>query len=264
MMAKADDSLGAVLPGAAAGLRPACERWLEGDPRRRLLLVFATVKEMEGALGLRAAPEAEVGPWSRRMVGPRVEALVSGVGKANAAGAVGFALGGVEAEERRCTGVVSVGIAGALPRTAGVGGWAVEVGSVVAGSASVWGDEGVQTPERFLDCWAMGFPLAATPGAALPADGGLLEVFAAGADVAGAVATVSTCSGTDALARAVAERTGAVAEAMEGAAVLQVARRLGCPAVEVRAISNTTGDRAGQRWDIAAALARLRRVFGRG
>jgi futalosine hydrolase len=57
-------------------------------------------------------------------------------------------------------------------------------------------------------------------------------------------------------------RTGAVAEAMEGAAVGLVAHRLGIPFGEVRIISNTTGDRNLQRWDMKRALASLSEVIG--
>ena len=70
-------------------------------------------------------------------------------------------------------------------------------------------------------------------------------------------ATVATCSGSDLQADLVARRTSAVAEAMEGAAVVHAARRLGVPAIEVRAISNTTGDRDQQQWNIGKALAAL-------
>ena len=71
---------------------------------------------------------------------------------------------------------------------------------------------------------------------------------------------MATCSGTDAAARSVAERTRAVAEAMEGAAVVHAARRLRVPAIELRAISNTTGERDGQQWDLPAALDALGRA----
>jgi len=47
---------------------------------------------------------------------------------------------------------------------------------------------------------------------------------------------------------------------MEGAAVVHAARRAGVPAIEIRSISNTTGDRPKQRWDIAAAFTALARV----
>ena len=59
-----------------------------------------------------------------------------------------------------------------------------------------------------------------------------------------------------------AARTKAVAEAMEGAAVVHAARRLGVPAIELRVISNTTGDRDNQKWDLAGALAALGRSLG--
>jgi len=48
-----------------------------------------------------------------------------------------------------------------------------------------------------------------------------------------------------------------MAEAMEGAAVVHAARRAGVPAIEIRSISNATGDRAKQQWNIAAAFAAL-------
>jgi nucleoside phosphorylase len=44
---------------------------------------------------------------------------------------------------------------------------------------------------------------------------------------------------------------------MEGAAVVHAARRLKVPAIEIRAISNTCGDRANQIWDLQAGLTSL-------
>ena len=101
----------------------------------------------------------------------------------------------------------------------------------------------------------------AFPGGAMSIDhdGDLLDALRA--DRRGAIATVSQCSGTDAAARAVAARTGGVCEAMEGAAVALAAAlhdgsiRTG----ELRAISNTTGDRSAQVWDLDAALGSLTR-----
>jgi len=75
----------------------------------------------------------------------------------------------------------------------------------------------------------------------------------------GHIATVATCSGTDLQAQQVARRTRAIAEAMEGAAVVHAARRLGVPAIEIRTISNTTGDREQQQWNLEGALAALAR-----
>ena len=73
----------------------------------------------------------------------------------------------------------------------------------------------------------------------------------------GIIATVSTCSGTDLRAEQVAVRTGAEYENMEGAAVGLVAYRLRRRFAEVRIVSNTTGERPRQRWEIVAALDSL-------
>jgi nucleoside phosphorylase len=47
---------------------------------------------------------------------------------------------------------------------------------------------------------------------------------------------------------------------MEGAAVVHAARRMKAPAIELRAISNTCGDRASQIWDLQAGLDALGRA----
>ena len=44
---------------------------------------------------------------------------------------------------------------------------------------------------------------------------------------------------------------------MEGAAVAHTAQRLGIKAIEIRVISNTTGTRETQKWDINLALSNL-------
>ncbi|HCT45637.1 MAG TPA: hypothetical protein DF699_10535 [Phycisphaerales bacterium] len=81
----------------------------------------------------------------------------------------------------------------------------------------------------------------------------------------GPIATVSWCSGSDACAQGVVERTGAICEAMEGAAVALAARRIdpGIATAELRVISNTTGDRSSQRWALDDSLRSLRAVLGR-
>jgi len=151
--------------------------------------------------------------------------------------------------------VLNIGIGGSLPD-------GPALGAVVAATASVYADEGLQTPDGFTDCAGLGFPLGPFAGSSVPADSGLLGMFGPLADLSSPVATVSTCSGTDALARMVATRTGAVAEGMEGAAVGHIAARLGVRFIEVRAISNTTGDRGAQRWEIRPALSAITRLIG--
>lgn len=200
----------------------------------RLLVVAATVKEAE-ALGCHT-----------------VDVVVSGIGRTNAAAATTAAL----LEQGPYAGVLSVGIAGALP------GSMLQPGELVVASACVYMEEGLLTPEGFTDTAAMGFPLGEFEGNRVPVDARLTR-FLPGPLHRAPIATVATCSGTDALAAEVERRTGAIAEAMEGAAVAHAALRLGIPAGEVRVISNTTGDRAAQRWDMKSAIAALHALGAR-
>jgi futalosine hydrolase len=183
-----------------------------------------------------------------------IEVIVSGVGKANAAGATARVL-----EPALHAGVVSIGVAGALP------GSGLAIGDVVIGVRMVLADEGSENPDGFMDLGAMGF--GPMPDGSVGADAHAGVVAALGralpASRTGVIATVSVCSGTDARAAAIGARTGAIAEAMEGAAVALAALRIGgpgFPVVEVRAISNTTGDRSRQRWDLEAGFSGLGRI----
>ena len=219
--------------------------------KRVILVAVAAESEaravLDGLGGGRTPPE-----WGSTRAGP-FEVLRTGVGKANAAGAVARLL---DPTVHRL--VLSVGLGGALP------GSDLSVGDVVVASVSVFSDEGIATPDGFSDAAAMGFaPAPGLPGCALPAETDLAADLpgVAGA-VVGVVATVSTCSGTDRHADETVRRTGAIAEAMEGAAVGLAAWRVGVPHGEIRVVSNTTGDRAHQVWDVPAALLRLGAVFG--
>lgn len=226
--------------------------------KRTLIVVAAPA---EAAAVCREFGAAEVGePWKLVELGRGFDLVMSGVGKANAAGATARFL-----DPARHGRVVSAGIAGALPSLQADGRWAagLEIGAVAAAAECAYSDEGIETPDGFLDCGQMGFPLGDFPGRGVPVDAGVLVWLRGVAGRVGTIATVSTCSGTDDLARRVVERTGAIAEAMEGAAVVQVARRLGVAAGEVRVISNTTGDRGRQVWRIREAFEVLGSVFGR-
>lgn len=225
---------------------------LSGRSPSVVLLAVASKGETAAVLrGLGVASPGLVREWERVEAAPGVDLVQTGIGKSNAAAAVARRL-----DPSRHAVVLSVGIGGVLP------GSAVRVGQVVVASAAVYADEGLETPEGFSDCDAMGFPLADFKGSAVPVSAEVAGWLGPIADAVGPVATVSTCSGTDERAREVARRTGALAEAMEGAAVALTALRLGVPAGEVRVMSNTTGDRKKQRWDVALALGELSRVIG--
>lgn len=197
---------------------------------RRILIITAVERESE-AIG---------------DLGDRVVIVAGGVGRTNAACCTTQAI----IDLGRFDMVMSAGVAGSLP------GSEISIGDTVLASHSVYMEEGIETESGFADLASMGFPLGGFNGNAVPGDPGLLRHLGESFPM-GRVATVATCSGTDARAAAVAERTGAVAEAMEGAAVLHAAQRLHVPAVELRAISNTTGDRQQQIWDLETGLRRL-------
>lgn len=190
-------------------------------------------------------------PWTRLEVNDRFHLVLTGVGKANAAAAVARTL---DPTLHSC--VLSVGIAGALP------GSGVEIGQSICATACVYADEGVLTPDGFMDCAEIGFPLGPFGGKIIRVPDEIIGRLSCLADRTGPIATVSTCSGTDELAATVAERTGALAEAMEGAACAHIASLLGVAAGELRTISNRTGDRSAGGWDVPRALSRLRQVIG--
>ena len=193
--------------------------------------------------------------WEIEPLAAGVEMVVTGVGKSQAAGAIGWAF-----DPDRHAGVLNIGIGGLLP-----GGPAgVDLGSVVLASRSIFADEGGQTPGGFQSIDAMGFPAAGFGEAGMPCEPAWRDALLFISDCSGWAATVSTCSGTDARARAIADRTGAIVENMEGAAVAAALSRLPIAArpgfAEIRIISNITGDRDKQRWDLPRALKRVGQV----
>jgi len=231
-------------------------------PPNLLLLVVASA--MEARAILRAADATEPAPprqqppddWRPFKLWPGCDLLCCGIGKTNAAAATAMAL-----TQHEYRAVMSIGVAGSLP------GSGVALGDVIAATACVYADEGLESPSGFLDCHTMGFALGPFDGSAVPADPALLDLLKPFCDATGPIATVSTCSGTDARAVAVRARTRALAEAMEGAAVAHVAFRIAqlhsdrpLAIGELRVVSNTTGDRDAQAWDIKRSLSRLTEV----
>lgn len=171
---------------------------------------------------------------------------VSGIGRTNAAAATTEAI----IRDGPFDLVVCAGVAGVLPE----GG--LSIAETVVATSCVYYEEGVMTPGGFEDITAMGFALGDFGGNVVPVDTDALSRLGDHFRC-GPIATVATCSGSDEAAREVVQRTGAVAEAMEGAAVVHAAHRLGVGAIELRTISNTTGDRQQQVWRLDDALAAL-------
>ncbi|HZW08272.1 MAG TPA: futalosine hydrolase [Phycisphaerales bacterium] len=214
-----------------------------------MVLSVAARREAEavarGVGGRGSAPGME---WARVDLNDRLSLVLTGVGKANAAGGLARALVAGD------SGVVSIGVSGALP------GSGLEVGDVLVADSCVLADEGVGVPGGFLAQSEVGFPALAPFGERFPADPAWVAALGPLADRIGGAATISTCAGTDERAAEIAGRTGALAEDMESAAAGLVALRLGLPFACVRVISNRTGARERQAWDLPGALAVLERV----
>jgi futalosine hydrolase len=187
------------------------------------------------------------------LFGHAVVLLHSGIGKAGAAAAATVLL-----EFCRPAAVIVVGCGGAYP------GSSLTVGDLALATEEVFGDEGVLTPEGFLDLQHLGFPSIEKEGLKFfnrfPCDSELLrsarpfvEQTAAAAGrkmAAGPVVTVSTCSGTSAAGVELARRTGGLCENMEGAAIAQICALHETPFLEIRGISNLTEDRNLASWDL--------------
>lgn len=195
------------------------------------------------------APVPDV--WTWIALGGGFDLLLSGVGKANAAGATAHAMARTSPSR-----VLNLGICGALPHTE-----PLRIGEAVLATSCVLVDEGVETPSGWIPLAKAGFPAAIDADSVLP-DAAFNRMLRPLADRAGVIATVSSCSGSDARAEEVHRRCSleGLAEAMEGAAVGLASTRQGTPFAELRVVSNRTGDRESQGWDLARALARLQTI----
>lgn len=194
-------------------------------------VVVAYSTDLEGS-GLPAA-----------VAGRSLGLLRTGVGSVNAAFALTRFL-----MQNAAGVVVSCGVGGAYP------GSDLEPGAVASASTETYGDLGADSPGGFLDMRALGFPVI--EGAEPLFNQLPLDVFPAHRRVP--FVTCATCTGTDADARRLVERTGGAVESMEGAAIVHVARMMGVKVGEVRGISNTVGNRDRAAWRLREAAAAAR------
>lgn len=191
-----------------------------------------------------------------RLCGQHVCLAHSGIGKA-AAAATAVAL----LCHCRPQALWLFGCGGAYP------GSGLAIGDLALADSEIFGDEGVVTGRGFRDLAAMQLPMRPETGEFYnrwPVDpalfnwaGPLFEEQArttASRFASGPFVTVSTCTGTITAARAMAGRTGAICENMEGAAVALVCQQLAVPLLEVRGISNRVEDYDPSSWDLAAGM----------
>ncbi|TYO99203.1 futalosine hydrolase [Geothermobacter ehrlichii] len=191
-----------------------------------------------------------------RLAGRRVELVLTGPGKANAAAAAASYLASSAANA-----CLLFGCGGAY---AGSG---LQIGDLALAESEILLDEGSDSPDGFLDLRQLGLPLLPEEPPLfnrIPLDDRLfrfgrerLRPFAAKtgrAFAGGPFVTVSTCTGTDRQGETRARASDGICENMEGGALALTARRYRIPLLELRGISNLAGRRERQNWDLPKAM----------
>lgn len=176
-----------------------------------------------------------------------VRIVRTGVGPVNAAHAATVAI-----IQDKPAAIVVCGVGGAYPSSG------LHVGDVVCADVECYGDLGATSPAGFLDMKALGFPIVESPQIYndLP-----MQFWPTARRVK--FVTVSTCTGTEDAARAIAARTGGAVENMEGAAIAHVAHLHRVAVGEVRGISNIVTNRDTSAWRLNdAAVAAQEALLG--
>lgn len=188
----------------------------------------------------------------------RICLCAAGVGKINAATATATLI-----ERCRPGLVINTGCAGAY---AGSG---LSMGDLAVASEEVLGDEGVLTSSGWQDLRMMKLPALAQgnrlyynelPLSRHAAEKAMQLAGYCGINLTrGRFVTVSTCSGSRQRGEELARRFSAVAENMEGAAVVLTCLRYGIDCLEIRGISNLVDERDMKAWDIPTAVEAAQR-----
>ncbi|MBS1953326.1 MAG: futalosine hydrolase [Cyanobacteria bacterium SZAS-4] len=221
------------------------------DSNNRLLLAVASGSEFGAVLrALNQNIDETSEDWCALHF-DSISILQTGVGKANAAGAVTHEISIAKANGRNYSAVLSFGIAGSLDEN-------VKIGSTVFGTAAVFADEG--TPHLANQEWTSLEQSGWARTSFQQNESPWSQHLSLSADHVGAIATVSTISGTNEIAAQYAKRTGALAEGMEGAAIAQVCSHLSVSFAELRVISNRCGNRDVNKLDIPTSFKRLTQV----
>jgi len=177
----------------------------------------------------------------------RVRLIHTGVGPVNAAHAVTLAI-----VQEKPKAIIACGVGGAYPASG------LTIGDVVCAEREIYGDLGAQSPEGFLDMKTLGFPVVS--GSSAPLFNDLpMQLFPASQRVN--FVTVSTCTGTSAVAQTLQTRTAGAVENMEGAAIAHVAHLHGVPVGELRGISNVVTNRDRRSWKLKQAAEAAQRVL---
>lgn len=132
----------------------------------------------------------------------------------------------------------------------------LQIGDLALAEIEIFGDLGVATADKFIPLDQLDLPqnplLAPIIQQSISLNSDLFtwaqEILPEA--VCGTFVTVNSCSGYSDLSTALQQRTGGICENMEGAAAVQVCATFKIPLLELRGISNPTGTRDPQQWDI--------------
>ncbi|MEA3545333.1 MAG: futalosine hydrolase [Thermodesulfobacteriota bacterium] len=136
----------------------------------------------------------------------------------------------------------------------------LQIGSLTLATEEIFGDLGVATADKFIPLDQLKLPQTPRLAPAIQQSFTLNATLLSWAQnvlpdaVCGAFVTVNCCSGYPKLSEKLGFRTGAICENMEGAAAAQVCATFAIPLLELRGISNPTGTRDPQQWDIARGV----------
>lgn len=132
----------------------------------------------------------------------------------------------------------------------------LKIGDLALAEEEIFGDLGVATAEKFIPLEQLNLPqtpqLAPIIQQSFTLNSDLLEwAQQLLPDTAcGSFVTVNSCSGHTRLSEELQQRTGGICENMEGAAAARICAEFNIPLLELRGISNPTGTRDPQQWDI--------------
>ena len=220
------------------------------QPNQEILVIAATDTELEPAREL----------LGKNTGGIRI--ATTGAGKVSAA------LATLElVQEKRPDWIIQTGCAGAYPSSG------LATGDAAIANLEIFADEGVEAPGGFLSMEDLALPQAAREGELIynrvPVDGpskttldSIRSVIGNGPRIkTGHFCTVSCGSGTDAASSRIVETWNPLVESMEGASAALVAWKHSVRFSEIRGVSNTTGNRNREEWEIPAACEVAARVL---
>ena len=153
--------------------------------------------------------------------------------------------------EHKPMAVLLSGCGGSYPESG------LKIGDLALATEEIFGDLGVATTDKFIPLSQLDLPqnpqLAPVVQQSFPLNTDLLSWAKETLPdaICGSFVTVNCCSGTTNMSTDLQKRTGGICENMEGAAVAQVCTAFDIPLLELRGISNPTGTRDQQQWDIA-------------